>query len=552
MSKTLFWYILKDLLRIFIMASVVLAGIMSFGGLLKPLMRYGLTASQIGKMLLCFLPATQTYSLSIAALFATTVVYGRLAADNEITACRASGISYLSLTLPAVVLGLTLSIVSLVCLSFVVPHYMLKVEKVAFDSLADIVQKSIQRSHQLKLSHKDKDRDFVIYAESAEVLPPSKDAPDDEMVVLYGPMFCNYTFDPKLGANIPSEFFTARSATVIIRRKYDEVQFIAKLEDGAMFPRQFQGASLGGIGTAEFGPVALGSPIRENTKFMNITQLKQLYHDPTRSRELSTRYMAVTRSEQEAAFAGTVAAALKTRGEYRFSADNEAYTLRIDPSVRVSSHANDNKVSLTCSAPTERQIRLQRSQSGEAVATDEARQMVLRVVADPENNYLRLRFQLEDVVVGSTEGQPRRQSFPRQFGVPMPPEIAALKDRGLQYYLTHGNVGGEDVKRIRKKLPGLRSGIVAEIHSRVSFAVSCLILVTVGCALGMMFKTGNYLSAFALSVIPALLCIALTVTGQHVCESNPSLMKLGLAVIWSGNILVFALVTSLLFHLRRQ
>jgi lipopolysaccharide export LptBFGC system permease protein LptF len=134
----------------------------------------------------------------------------------------------------------------------------------------------------------------------------------------------------------------------------------------------------------------------------------------------------------------------------------------------------------------------------------------------------------------------------------MPPEIAALKDRGLQYYLTHGNVGGEDLKRIRKRLPGLRSGIVAEIHSRVSFAVSCLILVTVGCALGMMFKTGNYLSAFALSVIPALLCIALTVTGQHVCESNPSLMTLGLAVIWSGNLLVFALVTSLLFHLRRQ
>ena len=37
----------------------------------------------------------------------------------------------------------------------------------------------------------------------------------------------------------------------------------------------------------------------------------------------------------------------------------------------------------------------------------------------------------------------------------------------------------------------------------------------VGAALGMMFKSGNFLSAFALSAVPALVCIALIVTGQH-------------------------------------
>ena len=82
MSKTLFWYVFADLVKIFLMTSAVLAGIMSFGGLLKPLMQYGLTASQVGKMLAYFMPATQTYSLPIAALLATTVVYGRLSSDN--------------------------------------------------------------------------------------------------------------------------------------------------------------------------------------------------------------------------------------------------------------------------------------------------------------------------------------------------------------------------------------------------------------------------------------------------------------------------------------
>jgi lipopolysaccharide export LptBFGC system permease protein LptF len=98
----------------------------------------------------------------------------------------------------------------------------------------------------------------------------------------------------------------------------------------------------------------------------------------------------------------------------------------------------------------------------------------------------------------------------------------------------------------------LQSRIVAEIHSRVSFAVSCLILVVVGCALGMMFRTGNYLGAFSLSVIPALLCIALMVTGQHVVENESNLLKLGLGIIWSGNAIVLILATILLGHLRRQ
>src|SRR6478736_9525029 len=105
-SYTLSRYIFWDLLRIFLMTSGALAGIMSFGGLLRPLTEHGLDAGQAARMLTYFMPAMTTYSLPVAALFATTVVYGRLAADNEITAMRAAGISYLSTAVPAIFLGL--------------------------------------------------------------------------------------------------------------------------------------------------------------------------------------------------------------------------------------------------------------------------------------------------------------------------------------------------------------------------------------------------------------------------------------------------------------
>src|SRR3954466_8568044 len=115
MGRTLFWYVFRDLFRIFMMTSGALAGIMSFGGLLRPLTREGLDAGQVGRMLTYFTPAMTTYSFPIAALFATAVVYGRLSADNELTAARSSGISLISLSIagPALVLGLVVALTSL-------------------------------------------------------------------------------------------------------------------------------------------------------------------------------------------------------------------------------------------------------------------------------------------------------------------------------------------------------------------------------------------------------------------------------------------------------
>src|SRR5437762_14026845 len=129
MGRTLFWYIFKDLLKIVFMASGALAGIMSFGGLLRPLTQQGLDAGQVGKMLSYFSFPMMAYSLPVAALFSATMVYGRLSADNELTACRAGGISHLSIALPGFVLGAVVAVLSLFMLCFVVATYTLKAEQ---------------------------------------------------------------------------------------------------------------------------------------------------------------------------------------------------------------------------------------------------------------------------------------------------------------------------------------------------------------------------------------------------------------------------------------
>jgi len=85
----------------------------------------------------------------------------------------------------------------------------------------------------------------------------------------------------------------------------------------------------------------------------------------------------------------------------------------------------------------------------------------------------------------------------------------------------------------------------------------------VGAALGMMFKSGNFLNAFAVSFIPALLCITLVVAGQQTADHVPEVidpqflthnspLELGLCLIWSGNVIVAILATTLIAKLSRR
>jgi len=105
----------------------------------------------------------------------------------------------------------------------------------------------------------------------------------------------------------------------------------------------------------------------------------------------------------------------------------------------------------------------------------------------------------------------------------------------------------------------LRNDLVSEMHARMAFALSCLILVLVGCALGMMFRSGNFLTAFAVSFIPALMSITLIIAGQQTCGNIPwqrgptweNPLNMGVALIWSGNIANFALASGLLWRLWR-
>src|SRR5690606_18093340 len=161
-----------------------------------------------------------------------------------------------------------------------------------------------------------------------------------------------------------------------------------------------------------------------------------------------------------------------------------------------------------------------------------------------------ISIELRDAVLESDAGTIPRSALSRGFRVPVPPVIAAIDTPAADSALAD---------HFARRQARLLNDVLSEIHARLSFAASCLILVVVGAALGVLFRSGNFLSAFAVSVIPAVLCVALIVTGQHTAENIPNdlshvrnALRLGIGLIYSGNVVTLILAVVLTLRLQRR
>lgn len=549
MGRTLFAYIFKDLLKFFLLASLALSAIMSFGGLLRPLTKQGLDMGQVGMMLAYLIPAMSTYALPIAALFASTMVYGRLAADNELTACRAGGISYLAVAAPALCLGLVVAIMSLLLLCFIVPLFTFRVEKVLYSNIAGLISTRVQRNHEVSL------RGFTIYADNATVLPSSDGVA--QQVRLDAPTLITYDNIQDNGrrVRIPRDFWMARSAIAFIQpsRGDQRVMLSIRLEDGVKFPREQRGGVKVNIGETEMGEIELPMDLREATKFMDILELKRQYADPGASRRIRQIVAQFVQADMERSVRARIGRELGERGRIVFDSTPYSYGLGA-PGAKIE---QQGEATVITAPGDQRTIKfVERKQEGGDETSYTAKVVHIRVRPDTESGRVQISADLLDAVSNKGGAFPRR-TF--SFGTPMPAETKAIASQGMAHYLKSGVLDSGQHDLLLRSILIVRNRVLSEVHGRASFGISCLILVMVGSALGIMFKSGNFLSAFAVSAVPALLCLALIMTGQQAADSLVASvpeagrnLRTGLTLIWSGNLAVLVAAVYLSGRLQRQ
>lgn len=190
--------------------------------------------------------------------------------------------------------------------------------------------------------------------------------------------------------------------------------------------------------------------------------------------------------------------------------------------------------------------------------TGKAREVRFSSYPDTGQGLVYVKVEVRDAMLWYDDAASPLQSRLWNIAVPMSKPIANLANRTAREYL--GDTGDRTrIKGLHADLVKQQNQIESELHSRFSFALSCFVLALVGATIGMMFKSGNFVSAFAISVGPALVAIVLIVTGQHIAESVPKdigpkfqdPLSFGLSVLWSGNAIVVGLGLALYAKLSR-
>ncbi|MBM4035661.1 MAG: YjgP/YjgQ family permease [Planctomycetes bacterium] len=121
MLSILHRYVMWELVRSFVVSFASLVGLMLLGSLGR-MLRLGIGLNDLAKLIPFLLPYLYAWVIPAALLSACVMAYGRLSADNELTAVRASGIPLRYMCYPALVLGLLLTALALPLNDWVIPH----------------------------------------------------------------------------------------------------------------------------------------------------------------------------------------------------------------------------------------------------------------------------------------------------------------------------------------------------------------------------------------------------------------------------------------------
>lgn len=102
-------YVMGEVLRAFLMAVLTMTIIFVLFMVMAEAAKLGLAPRDIMTLVPYVIPGTLPYTVPVSLLFAVTVVFGRLASDNEVIAVKTAGLSAWSILWPAVILGGSLS-----------------------------------------------------------------------------------------------------------------------------------------------------------------------------------------------------------------------------------------------------------------------------------------------------------------------------------------------------------------------------------------------------------------------------------------------------------
>jgi len=140
-------YITLELFRVFVMVLIAFSVLLVFVGVFQQATENGLGPMEVLQILPYVVYSLLPITIPATMLLTVTVVYGRMAGDQEITAAKAAGISIFSLLWPSLLMGACLSVSALILTDQVIPWSINKIQETVLIKMEKIFLDQLRNDH---------------------------------------------------------------------------------------------------------------------------------------------------------------------------------------------------------------------------------------------------------------------------------------------------------------------------------------------------------------------------------------------------------------------
>jgi lipopolysaccharide export LptBFGC system permease protein LptF len=540
-------HIVAELLRIMLLTTSVLVAVIAFGAAIRPIMQNLLGAEDLPAFVVQASVPMLQFALPFAAAFAGTIVYARLASDNEVLAMSVAGLSYRRILAPAALLGVVLFVGMAVLVDAAVPRFWTSMQRLLTRDVTRLFVAAVDRGEALVIDR------TQLYADAALVTPmPEAEGGPTTRLALAGVAAIELGPDGR-----PTTEFTAEFATVDVYRSDDNAYLKLLFQNATAYSED--DGTLVYVPQAEPEAIDLGKGIRLKPKDLDLRGLLgvwrnvEAYHAVAEPRAVALAALAAIDHwaciEDRLAESGTLKLvdavgrrSIEIRnarlfGERLLPKDGDSIEL-----VELDRGAAGRRASL--SQATLRRESAPRSAEGafELVASTD------HVVATGININGRWPPRIGGLRPASCGTRDRSAATVAEIGA----EARALVDsptRGAQVDAARAaaqsaaNAMDEAVRRVR-------ADIVARIVQRINQSLAAPLMLLLGSVLAIRMRGSNPLHIYLLAFIPSIADILLISGGEQMLKESTSF--LGVLVATSGNIGLAAMAAFALRQVARN
>lgn len=539
MPSILLRHIVADLLRILLLTASVLVAVIAFGAAIRPIMQNLLGAEDLLPFVTQASVPMLQFALPFSGAFAGTIVYARLAADNEVLAMSAAGLSYRRILMPAVVLGVVLFLAMAVLVDAAVPRFWTSMQRLLTRDVTRLFVAAVERHEALVIGN------TQLYADGATVTT----FPDAEKT---GGPITRLTLAGVAAVELgddgrPTTEFTAEFATVDVYRDAESAYLKLLFRNATAYDSE-EGA-LVYVPQAEPEAIDLGKGIRLKPKDLDFRGLMRVWNDVE-----NYHGVAEPRARAAAALAGldswrTIVERLAADGAVRMVDANGRRTYEIR-NARV-----EGERLLPRAGETLELVEIDRGSAARRATVREAtlrRDTRIRG-GDPTFELVTSAKDAADADTASHGRWPPRISGLRPSALVArdrsQASVAALADeaRAAVADQQQGDALAPAKAAVAKASRDMsesvrlvRADIVARIVQRINQSLCAPLILLLGAVLAIRMRGANPLNVYLLAFIPSIADILLISGGEQMLRDGTSVT--GIFVATSGNLLVAAMI----------